>query len=218
MSDNSLQRWLGLETDDKGELVLSVRSLYKSLGGALGLLESAIPPLSFSLAYTLTKNVALSVSVAVSLTLVILVIQVYRRRPVMNAIASVFGIGIAAWLALTGGAGDFFVKDFWVNALWAAGLSISLVVRFPIFGLLLQSLGEIEEGWRKNRPTFRRMSMLTLLWASLYVIRLAVQLPLYFADNIAALGVAKFLLGLPLFSLWCLFTWLLLRRATRLEP
>jgi hypothetical protein len=61
------------------------------------------------------------------------------------------------------------------------------------------------------------MSLLTALWVALYVIRLAVQLPLYFADNIAALGVAKFLLGLPLFALWCFFTWLILRNANRLK-
>jgi hypothetical protein len=135
----------------------------------------------------------------------------------MNAIASVFGIGVAAWLALNGGAGDFFLKDFWINALWATGLAISLMVRYPVFGFLLQSVGEIEDGWRKDKTISRRMSLLTALWVALYVIRLAVQLPLYFADNIAALGVAKFLLGLPLFALWCFFTWLILRNANRLK-
>jgi hypothetical protein len=217
MTESGLTRWLGLETDKNGELVISVRSLYKSLGGALGLLESAIPPLSFSLSFTLTKSVATSVSIAGSLTLVTLAIQVFRRRPVMNAIASVFGIGVAAWLALNGGASDFFLKDFWINALWATGLAISLMVRYPVFGFLLQSVGEIEDGWRKDKTIFRRMSLLTALWVALYVIRLAVQLPLYFADNIAALGVAKFLLGLPLFALWCFFTWLILRNANRLK-
>jgi hypothetical protein len=55
------------------------------------------------------------------------------------------------------------------------------------------------------------------MWTGLYVLKLSVQLPLYFAQNIAALGIAKFVLGLPMFALWCLFTWLILRKASKLS-
>ena len=215
MSDTGLSRWLGIETDANGELNLSVRGLYKSLGGAMGVVSSAIPPLTFSMTYTLTKSVPIAVTVSLILTVAFLTVDVIRRRPIMNAIAALLGIGFAAWLALTGTAGDFFLKDFWVNGIWAAGLGISVLIRFPAFGYLLQSLGELEPGWKKNRPAFRKMMLLTAMWTGLYVLKLSVQLPLYFAQNITALGIAKFVLGLPTFALWCFFTWLLLRKASK---
>jgi hypothetical protein len=213
LSESGLNRWLGLETDADGELSLTVRSLYKSLGGALGVVSSAIPPLSFSFTYTLTSNVTAGVIVAVTFTTIFLTIDIIRRKPIMNAIAALLGIGMAAWLALRGGAGDFFVKDLWVNGLWASGLGLSVLIGVPVFGYLLQSLGELEPGWRKQKPSFRKMTLLTAMWSGLYIVRLTVQLPFYFANNIAALGIAKFLLGLPTFALWCFFTWLLLRKA-----
>ena len=37
------------------------------------------------------------------------------------------------------------------------------------------------------------------------------QLPLYFADNIAALGTLKLLMGLPLFAPLVAVTWLAVR-------
>lgn len=217
MSDTGLSRWLGIETDANGELNLSVRGLYKSLGGAMGVVSSAIPPLTFSMTYTLTASVPLAVTLALIFTVGFLTVDVIRRRPIMNAIAAVIGIGFAAWLALRGSAGDFFLKDFWVNGLWAAGLGVSVLIGFPAFGYLLQSLGELEPGWKKKKTSFRKMMLLTAMWTGLYVLKLSVQLPLYFAQNIAALGIAKFVLGLPMFALWCLFTWLMLRKASKLS-
>jgi len=215
LSDSGLHRWLGIETDAKGELNLSIRGLYKSLGGAMGVVSSAIPPLTFSLTYTLTKSVPIAVTAALVLTVAFLTVDVIRRRPIMNAIAALLGIGIAAWLALNGSAGDFFVKDLWVNGLWAGGLGLSVVVGQPLFGYLLQSLGELETGWRKNRKSLRKMMLLTAMWSGLYILRLSIQLPLYFAQNIAALGVAKFVMGLPVFAFWCFLTWLMLRKAPK---
>ena len=48
----------------------------------------------------------------------------------------------------------------------------------------------------------------------MFTARLGVQLPLYFADETGALGVARLVMGVPLFALAVLFTWLLLSRAS----
>lgn len=207
-----LDKWMGLETDKNGEYVLTARSLYRSIGGKWGLIESAIPPLSFTLTYSLTKSVVTSVSIALALTVVIAVIQIIKKRPVMNAVASVLGIGVAAWLALNGGAGDFFVKDFYVNGGYASVLIGSALIGFPLFGYLMKVVGELPADWRSNRQTKRLMTTLTLFWGSLYLVRLSIQLPLYFSDQIEALGFAKVALGLPLFGLWIAATWLILKR------
>ena len=47
--------------------------------------------------------------------------------------------------------------------------------------------------------------------AALFYARLAVQLPLYFADEVAALGTLKLVMGLPLFAPLAAVTWLAVR-------
>jgi hypothetical protein len=185
--------------------------MWKSIGGPIGLVETAIPPVSFSVVFGITASVPWAVSVALSLAAVVFIIQIVRKRPVMNAIASVLGVAFSAWLALRGGAGDFFIKDFWVNTAWAAGLILTALIRFPAFGYLFRALGELQAGWRKDRTIFRRMQWLTVMWAGLYTLRLAVQLPLYLSGQVVLLGFVKTVFGLPMFGLWCFFTWLIVR-------
>jgi hypothetical protein len=49
-------------------------------------------------------------------------------------------------------------------------------------------------------------------------LRLLVQLPLYLADAVVALGVARTAMGLPLFALGLWLTYLLVHRHRRPEP
>ena len=44
-----------------------------------------------------------------------------------------------------------------------------------------------------------------------FALRLAVQLPLYFADELVALGVAKTAMGFPIFALAAWLSYLVLR-------
>ena len=60
-----------------------------------------------------------------------------------------------------------------------------------------------------RRRAFERA---TWLWAGLFAVRLAVQLPLYLAGAVVALGVARTAMGLPLFALGLWLTWLMVRR------
>jgi hypothetical protein len=209
-------RWLGLEKDATGQFVLTVKSLIRSVGGKWGLIESAIPPMSFSISFGAFKSVYLSAALAVGLTVLVAIGQVIRKRPVMNALASLLGIGLAAYLALSGGksgatARDFFLKDFAVNGVWIAGLLLSIVITRPAFGYLLHALGDLDDDWRSSKKTVRKMGLLTAFWVVLFATRLLVELPLYLANNVVALGYVKTLLGLPFFGLWILLSWVLLR-------
>jgi Protein of unknown function (DUF3159) len=51
------------------------------------------------------------------------------------------------------------------------------------------------------------------MWAGLFLLRLAVQLPLYLAGAVVALGIARTAMGLPLFALGLWLTWLMVRRS-----
>ena len=52
----------------------------------------------------------------------------------------------------------------------------------------------------------------------MFVLRTAVQLPLYLNDQVVTLGVAKIAMGWPLFALAGLASWLILRRVPPTVP
>jgi hypothetical protein len=49
------------------------------------------------------------------------------------------------------------------------------------------------------------------MWAGLFIVRLLVQLPLYAASAVVALGIARTAMGLPLFGLGLWLTWRMVR-------
>ena len=65
--------------------------------------------------------------------------------------------------------------------------------------------------WRNDRRKRRVFFWLAIAWASLFAARLLVQLPLYFADDVTALGTLKLVMGLPLFAPLVAVTWLAVR-------
>ena len=48
-----------------------------------------------------------------------------------------------------------------------------------------------------------------------FVARLAVQLPMYLADQVAALGAARIVMGTPLFAAVIIVTWFAVRRVAK---
>jgi hypothetical protein len=213
-------KWLGLEKGSDGEYILTAKSVITSIGGKWGLVESAIPPMSFSLSYGAYKDVYLSVGVALSLTLLVAIGQIIRKRPIMNALASFFGVGIAAWLATSGGANgasarDFFLKDFAVNGVWIAGLIVSVVIGRPAFGYLAHALSDVPDDWRSIPKVRAQMSLMTLFWVVLFATRLLVQLPIYLANDVVMLGYVKTALGLPFFALWITLSWLIVSKPSK---
>jgi uncharacterized membrane protein len=63
----------------------------------------------------------------------------------------------------------------------------------------------------------RYFDLVTLLWVGLFGVRLAVELPLYFAGEVVTLGFVKLVLGLPFYLTMIWVSWLLLRRVVRVE-
>ncbi len=53
---------------------------------------------------------------------------------------------------------------------------------------------------------------LAWIWVGLFVVRLAVQLPLYLAEELVALGVAKTAMGFPVFALAIWLSYLVMRK------
>jgi hypothetical protein len=116
----------------------------------------------------------------------------------------------------TGRAEDFFLPGLLANALYALAYAISILVRWPLLGVIVSTLRGSGMEWRNDPVAVRSYSRASWVWVALFSLRLAVQLPLYLAGALAALGVARISMGIPLFAVGIWLSWLILR--PRAEP
>jgi hypothetical protein len=115
----------------------------------------------------------------------------------------------------TGKAEDVFLPGIIYNAVYAVGLSLSVLVRWPVVGLMLASVTGDLTAWRKDPAVVRLCSRLTLVLAVPCIVRVVVQYPLYLAGQVGWLGVTKIALGWPLqLAALAVMVWLLARGRT----
>ncbi|MBT2499833.1 DUF3159 domain-containing protein [Agromyces sp. ISL-38] len=195
----------------RGE-TLTGRDLLGALGGLRGLAEAILPGLVFLVVYTFTRELVPSLAASLGLAVVFTIVRLARRSSPTQAIAGLIGVAASAALALwTGRAEDNYVLGFYTNAAYGLALLISLLVGWPLLGLIVGFLMGDGTAWRSDRRKLRAMQLLTLIWLGLFVARLVVQVPFYFAGNVEALGATRLLMGVPLYALVLVFSWLVVR-------
>ncbi len=211
-NQENVAKRLGLESTENG-YELNRKSLVDSIGGPLGIVEAVLPATLFSFTYALSKDALTAVIVASSSSLVFIAIRLIQRKALTQAIVGALAIALAAFLALRDGgqAADYFIPGFITNASYGSVLLISVLVRRPIMGYIAQLLFGLQ-GWREDKPTFRRLRLVTLIWVGFFAARLTVQLPLYFANAVEALALARAIMGAPAYAGLLALTWVLLRR------
>lgn len=207
---------LGIRTVE-GKHEFDHKSLLATMGGWLGIVESLAPGFIFVVVFALVKNAQASVISAVVLSVAFILLRVIRRNSPIQAIAGLLGIAIAAWLALRDGGNtrDYFITGFVTNLAYLIPLSISVVIRWPLIGVLMGFLLGEGTSWRKNRFEMRIFTVATFIWVGLFGIRLLIEYPLYLANNLEALAVTKLILGLPLYAAALWTNWLLVRGVLR---
>ena len=207
---------LGIRTVD-GKHEFDHKSLLASMGGSQGILESVLPGFLFVTVFSFNRNAQLAVAVSAITGVLFIVARIVMKKPLAQAISGLIGIGIAAFLALReGGQGrDYFITGFITNLTYLIPLLISVLVRWPLIGLIAGFLLGEKTAWRKNKTEMRIFTAATLLWVGIFGARLLVQWPLYLADNLAALGAARLVMGLPLYAAGLWVTWLMLRSVIR---
>ncbi len=208
-----------------GQLAGESFSLAEAIGGVRGLVESVAPGLVFIVVYLVAGQELLPpliASLAVALALVIA--RLVGGTPVTQALGGVVGVLIGVvWAWRSGQAQDYFVFGLWTNAAYAAALLVSVLVRWPVVGVVTALLRQEGFAWRTDpaqRPRLRRYTAATWLWIALFAARLAVQVPLYLDAATAWLGTARLVMGVPLWALTLWLTWVLVRerRAPEAQP
>ena len=188
----------------------------KSAGGVQGIAESILPGLVFLVAFTVSRELPLALTAALAVAAAFTVARLVQRKPLTQALAGIVGVGLSAWLAnSTGKAEDFYVLGFFTNLGYILAMSISIAVRWPFAGLLFGFIRNEGLDWRKNPGRVKAYQLGTWVIIAVLVLRLVVQVPLYFMGEpgFAALATTRLLMGAPLYILGIWVAWLLTRPA-----
>ncbi|MFC7381320.1 DUF3159 domain-containing protein [Sphaerisporangium rhizosphaerae] len=194
--------------------------LTKALGGVRGIVEAAVPTIAFTVSWIVTEQLKTSLIISIGAAVLLLVVRLAQRSTPQFVLNSLVGIGIGAFFASrTGEAKDVFMPGILYNAAYAAAMTLSIIVRWPVVGFLIGSVTGDPTGWRRDVGIVRLCSRLTWLLILPCLLRVVVQLPLYFADQVAALGVAKVALGWPVqVAALAAMVWVLARGRTPISP
>lgn len=197
-----------------------------ALGGWRGSLETALPTIAFIGVWSWRQDLRAAVWTAVAVAVVLAVLRIVQRSSLQHVFGAVIATGLAAFFAMRSGkAEDAFLPGMLISGAYLVGTLVSILVKWPVVGFLVGAgnprVAEDPFGWRRDSGMVRVCSRLTWVLVALYIVRLSIQIPLYLAGEVAALGVAKIVLGWPL---WlggvAVMGWLLVRGNTpqQLDP
>ena len=184
-----------------------------ALGGKKGLFDSGIPALLFLVVLNLRDDVVEAALVSLALSALIAVLRIIKREKLQHAVSGIFGVLICYLLVRsTGKAEDFYLPGLFINAGYGALYLLTNLSGWPIIGVILGPLLGEDFHWRKVPERKRVYILAGWLWVGLFLSRLAVQLPLYLAGSVNALGIARLIMGYPLFLATAWGTWLIIKQ------
>ena len=191
--------------------------LVETMGGPLGVAETSLPAVAFAAVYTVTDTNTAAIG-AVALALVLSVARLIKRESPRHALSGLIGVAFAAFVAARSGkAENFYLPGLLLNAAYAGAFLVSLAVRKPLVALVAGQIPGTLVAHRDDPLRAKRYVWATWLWAFLFLSRLLVQLPLYLAGAVVALGVARTAMGIPLFALGLWLTWRMVRPAAQTD-
>ena len=197
----------GIERREDGQI-----DVLKTIGGVRGLIESLLPGLVFLVIFTLWQQLNTALIASVAVALVFTVVRLVRRGTLTQALTGLAGVAICAIFSrVTGEAKDYYVPGFYTNLAYGAALVISIMVRWPLMGVIFGFIRSEQTHWRENKLRARQYAWATWIVVAVFAARLAVQFPLYLADNVPALGAARLAMGVPLYAAALWVAWMISR-------
>ncbi|MFE0025769.1 DUF3159 domain-containing protein [Amycolatopsis sp. NPDC059021] len=193
-------------------------TLLEQMGGVSGLIYSSLPVIVFVLVnsfFGLTAAIWSAIGSAVAIT----VLRIVRKEPLQPAISGFFGVAIAAFIAFrTGSAKGFFLFGIWASLVYCGVFVLSIVVRWPIAGVVWNLLNGTGQAWRKDKYSRFGYDIATFALAVIFAARFVVQRWLYQEDYTGWLAFAKIAMGYPLYALGLLVVvWAVRRSDKRLK-
>jgi hypothetical protein len=195
--------------------VADSESLADLLGGRRAAVDATVPALAFVVGWLAGRNsIGIGAIAAVVAALAISAWRLRRGDKPRAVLLGLLGVTVAALIALhTGKAEDFFLLQIVSNAASALAWAISIVVRWPLLGVVVGAVLGQKTRWRRDPELLRAYARGSWIWVLQYVVRLAVFIPLYLADQVVGLGVARVVLTWPLVAACLAVSWWVIRRS-----
>jgi len=183
-----------------------------ALGGKKGIIDSTIPSLIFLIAYNVTHNLRVCLIVSIVVAALLTIWRLLKRDTLVHSISGFIGVAFCGWFAWkTGAAKDYYAPSLWKNSGFALVYLISNLIKWPVIGVLLGPILGENFNWRKDPKRLAAYRKATWIWFALFAIRLAIQYPLFKANQLNALGIANIFLGFPLYLATLWGTWLVIK-------
>jgi uncharacterized membrane protein len=194
-------------------------SLFAAVGGWRTIAEAVASRALFLIAYLATDQVGPSALVAVGGVATFAAVRVFTDRKYWQALGALLVVGASALLAGGTGRGvDFYLLDVLRTGAAGAVFLVSLLVRWPVIGLLVGAARGERFGWRRDRRRRRLYETCTLVFLAKFALATAVLVPLYLAGQVAGLGMACTLLGTPGMGACAYLSWRILRGEAAAGP
>lgn len=189
-------------------------TLLDQMGGPMGMVDSGLPVVVF-VVVNLIAGLTAGIVAALAAGVLIAGIRLVRRKPVTQAIGGLVAVGVAAYIAhRIGSARGYFLFGIWTYLLYGGVLLLSVLARWPLIGVLWESLNGRGTAWRADRRLRYRYDAATLVWVVVFALRYGVQQWLYGADRVGWLAAARLAMGYPLFIVAALATAVIVGSAT----
>lgn len=175
-------------------------SLTGLLGGRRAALDATAPAVAFVLIWLISgRSLYWGVGAALVTGGAVAVLRWLRGDRPLAALLGLLGVLAAALVALyTGRAADFFLVQLLSNVVSALVWAVSIVARWPLLGVIVGGLLGQRTSWRRDPALLRAYSLASWVWVGQYLVRVAIFTPLWLADAVVALGVARVALSWPL--------------------
>ena len=168
-------------------------SLADLLGGRRAALDATVPPVVFVAGWLVSgQNLWVGAGAAVVAALAVGAWRLRQGDKPRAVLVGLLGVCVAALIALrTGRAEDFFLLQIVTNAASALAWAVSIVIRWPLLGVIVGAVLGQKTRWRRDPALLRAYGLGSWVWVGQYLVRLAVFVPLWAAHAVVALGVAR---------------------------
>lgn len=195
-SDEVLDLGSGPDLDETAD---TKPTLLAQMGGPMGMVDSGLPVVVFVIVNVLAGLTA-AIIAALAAGVAIAALRLIRRKPATQAIGGLFAVGIAAFIAhRVGSARGYFLFGIWTYLLYGGALLVSIAVRWPLVGVLWESINGRGTAWRADKMLRHRYDAATAVWVAVFAARYGVQQWLYGNDQVGWLAAARLAMGYPLF-------------------
>ncbi len=186
--------------------------LQAMMGGWQGAVESILPPLGFVATYAISQDLTWAIVIGLIAGVGLAIARVARGERPTRVLGALLVVVVAAlFAAYTGSAVAYFWPLVLANVASALVFAVSILIRWPLLGVMLGPVIGTGMRWRKDPDLLRAYSRATWLWVLLNVIRAVAQLPFIANEDLWALAALR-----PVFYLLVVATvagsWAVIRR------